>query len=376
MRKIALQLVAVCITTSVMAQIRVDDFRKESDRLDDSKAMTRALAHLDSIGHGTLEFTGTKEYIVYKNVELPRHSKSGRRIFILNGNGCRITARPGVIVFNRIPKNQDEALNKMMSTRFAFNDFTIKGGAKAINIGATYGTSINRCNFEVQTEAAIDIQFGLNTVISHCNSNNAKKDNFVLRHGADWGGNGINSQSNHSEIRNSRVYAGAGSQTAFKVLASSGVVLRDNISEGSKEIDFSVYVDRLNSNTVRLFKLENLHLEHAPRKAGIYIRSTGVNTFDGIFYQLAYKGFPLFDVGNGSDQINLYNVPHYVNGTIIKQKNMDAAAWNLMGCNAAFLKKENWCVGTKSGDWEAKRPFYFYAQGYRYHIKKEYGIGK
>jgi hypothetical protein len=374
--KTSLLLFFSTLSSFCSSQIKVDDFYSEADGKDWSIAINKALVKLDSIGHGSLEFTGTQNYFVSNTLELPRYAKGGiRRIIILNGNGCTIRTNDSIIIFNRIPKNQDEALNKMMSTRFVFNDFTIVGGKKAINLGATFGSSINRCNFTNQTHAAIDIQFGLNTHVLQCNSNGACKNHYVLRTGSDWGGNGVNSQSNHSVIEMSRAYAGKG-ECVFKILGSSGCVIRDCISEGNNEIDYSIYFDILGSTTVRLFKIENLHLEHAPKKAGIYLRNTGIATIDGIFYQKAYANFPLVYSANRCDQISLLRVPHFVQGTILEQEGgNDGACWVVEDCSKEFYDPANWRIHMKDGV-QNKLPYYFKGKGYRYQLNKEFKGGK
>ena len=353
MKNLIILLTFSLLTSEVISQIRVEDFYRPSDGKDMSKAINRALEYLDEKGHGTLEFIGTQNYFVADDCELPRYSKSGRRIIIINGNGCKITAADSVNVFNRIPENQKEALNKMMSTRFVFNDLTISGGKKAINLGATYGSSINRCNFSGQKEAAVDVQFGLNTSIFQCNSTGAWKDNFILRTGADWGGSANNSQSNHSVMDMCRVYARNGAHSAFMVLGSGGCVIRDAISEGSSNIEYCIIIDRLNSSTVRLSKIENLHIEHKPTKAGIYIRFTGITTIDGLFYQTAYPDYALIYAAPGTNQITLKNIPHYVGGTVFKQeKASKKPAWRLEYCHGNFSDPGNWRVLNSNGEWE------------------------
>jgi len=346
------------LSAMAFSQIRVEDFYRPSDGKDMSKAINRALKILDEQGHGTLEFKGTENYFVADDCELPRYSKSGRRIIIINGNGCKITAADSVNVFNRIPENQKEALNKMMSTRFVFNDLTIVGGKKAINLGATYGSSINRCNFSGQREAAVDIQFGLNTSIFQCNSTGAWKDNFILRTGIDWGGSANNSQSNQSVIDMCRVYARNGAHSSFIILGSGGCVIRDAISEGSSNIDYCVIIDRLNSTTVRLNKIENIHIEHKPLKAGIFIKSSGTTTVDGLFYQLAYPGYALIYAAPGTNLVVLKNIPHFVSGTVIKQEKPGGKPfWRLEYCNRAFKKPEIWQVKNSAGEWEVFKPY-------------------
>ncbi len=353
------------------AQFKVEDFYEDSFNGDWAMAFSACFKKIDEVGRGSIELKGTRQYSFKSNAELPRAATSGKRIFVINGNGATIVAKSDTIcLFNRIPKNQDEALKKMMKTRFTINDITFIGGAKAINIGATYQTSINRCNFQSQKLAAIDVQFGLHTSINHCNALNCKTDNFILRTGEDWGGSKNNSQSNHSVLNQCRVYAAQGAKTAFKVLGSGGIVIRDGISEGHKDIDYSVYVDRQSSTTVRLFKLENFHLEHKPNKAAIYINSTGINTIDGLFYQLSYEDFKLLHTGGSTNQINLKNVPHYVAGTVIQQEG-GSTAWNLESCHHKFFDPSNWRV--KNGaKYDSKLPFYFRGYAYGPAIEKNY----
>lgn len=367
-------IIACCLAFALHAQVRVDDYHRKSDGKDFSRAIQRALDHLDSLGHGSVEFTGTRTYFVADDVELPRYSKFGSRIIILNGNGCQIKAADSVNVFNRIPGNQGEALHKMMSTRFVINDFEIRGGRKAINLGATYASCINRCKFIAQREAAVDIQFGLMTQINGCLATNCFKDNFVLRHGGAWGGNSFNSQSNHSVISSCRVYAKAGSKTAFKILASSGCVLRDIISEGSSDIQYAVYADRLTSTTVRLFRIENFHIEHAPKKAGIYVNITGITDIDGIYYQHGHEEYPLILAGPSADQVNVRNIPHWVKGTVIRQQRLGkGTAWKIDYCNKRFYLPENWRIRCADGVVEHKLPRWLSGQGYKGQLKKQFG---
>jgi hypothetical protein len=313
---------------------------------------------------------------VATRLELPRYNKTGgRRIIVLNGNGCNISAPDSVVIFNRLPKNQKEALNQMMNTRFVINDFTFTGGKKAIQLGATNGSSINRCNFMSQVENAIDLQFGLNTSIFQCNSTGNAVVHYLVRTGEDWGGTTINSQSNHTVLDMCRVYSGKNTQCAFKVLGSSGCVIRDCISEGSNDLEYSIYFDIVGSNCVRLFKVENLHLEHAPQKAAFYIHNTGIAVIDGVFYQKAFDGFCLVYAANRCDQITLRNVPHYVTGTILTQYGNEGATWLVEDCSKEFYDPQNWKVMMKDGV-KQKLPYYFKGRGYRYQVDKNFSGGK
>lgn len=362
------------LSNSILANIEVESFR-ENDKMSDVEVVQSALDKLGEQGQGKLIFDGSRTYDINQCLELPRYTKGARKNFILEGNGAVMKAtHDSVKIFNRIPKNQKEALDKMMSVRFVIEDFTFIGGTKGINIGATFGTTILRCNFHNQLEAAIDIQFGLQTRIEHCYATNCFKDNFILRTGEDWGGSGNNSQSNHSVIESCRVYARKGSHTSYKVLGSGGCVLSNIISEGSKEIDYAIYADRQGSTTVRYFKIDNFHLEHAPIKAGIYTRMTGNVDINGIFYQLSRKEFTLVHAGTKSGLINITNIPHYVSGTVMRQEQSGGGAvWNVKYCSKHFYNPSNWRVKNKKTDeYESKLPYYFSGQGGSYQISKKY----
>ena len=352
------------------SQLKVDDFYLPSDGKDHAPAIQRAFNAIDSIGHGTVEFTGTKNYTVSKPVQLPRYN-GGKRIILLNGNGCKITAAGNHSVFERIPANQKEALDKMMATRFVISDFTFSGGTIAIHLCATFGSVIQRCNFLGQKQAAIDVRFGLATEIHQCMITNPARDGIILGCGQAWGGSAVNSQSNHSVISMCRVYAAKNSECAFRILGSSGVVLRDIISEGSHETKYSVYFDRQGSTVVRLFRIENFHLEHAPREAAIYLNHTGTATIDGLFYQHAFPGFKLVHSAPNAEQITLMNVPHYVEGTVLYSGNNETP-WRLEYCAKQFYAVSSWIVNSAKGELK-KFPFYFSGRGGKYQIKQTYG---
>jgi hypothetical protein len=353
------------------AQLQVEDFRQSPEQ-SDSEVLQNALDSLASRGRGSLSFEGGRKYTIDRSLELPRYSARGH--FILEGNGCFLQATSDTVsIFNRIPRNQREALDKMVSTRFVIQDFSFRGGAKGINLGASLGTAILRCNFFNHHEAAVDIQFGLQTRIEHCYTTNCYKDNFVLRTGTDWGGSNNNSQSNHSVVESCRVFARKDSKTGFKVLGSGGVVLSNIISEGHHDIDYAIYADRLNSTTVRRFVIENFHLEHTPKEAGIYLRISGNTEINGVYYQMAREEFPLVQAGRNSGLIELRNIPHYVKGTVMKQEQDGGGAiWAINYCYHAFYNPEVWRIRNAKGEYDRKLPYYFSGQQGGYQIRKKH----
>lgn len=361
----------LCFVHMVVAQLEVESFRKAG--MADHEVIQLALDALGAQGRGKLSFDGSRTYRVARSLELPRRSQAGH--FVLEGNGALLRADSDTIhIFNRIPRNQREALNEMMSTRFVIQDFVFQDGAKAINLGATFASAILRCHFRNHHEAAVDIQFGLQTRIEHCLSTNCFKDNFVLRHGEDWGGNQNNSQSNHSVIESCRVFARKDGETSFKVLASGGVVLSNIISEGHGQVQYAVYADRLNSTTVRYFKIENFHLEHAPLKAGIYVRMSGNSEINGIYYQIARDEVPLILAGRQSGLMHVSNIPHFVKGSVMQQEQFGGGAvWVLTHCHRAFYQSSNWRVRNLEGELVNELPYYFSGQEGGHGIRRWHG---
>lgn len=369
MKKIALFFFSL-ISTNGFSQIKVDDYIKSNKPEDVTKGIQMAFDLLDSLGHGSVEFTGTKEYTISASIQLPVFKKGGRKSGVINGNGAIIRTKEELSIFKRIPSNQKDALDKYISARFIIRDLQFEGGAKGIDLGATYGSVLENSTFVGQSEAAIDLQFCLNAEINQCLVTNPKKNGIVVRCGEDWGGNGINSQSNHTVISQCRIYASKGMECSFKILGSSGVVLRDIISEGSGECDYSVYFDRQSSTVVRLFTISNFHLEHAPKKAAVYLNHTGIATIDGLFYQLSFEGFKLVHAAPNAEQITLKNIPHYVTGTVLYSGNNEVP-WRVEYCNKAFYDPKNWMIKKKDQEVRAF-PFYFSGHGGKYQIKKQY----
>lgn len=351
---------SVLIAAPLLAQLQVEDFR--TPRMNDTQVVQTALDALGKQGKGSLAFDGSRTYEINRSLQLPKGSGG---MFVLLGHGTTLRAtEDSVNIFHRIPPAQREALNEWTSTRFIIQDFTFSRGARGINLGATLGSAILRCNFYNHHIAAVDVQFGLQTRIEHCKATNCAKDSFVLRTGADWGGNDNNSQSNHSVIESCRVFTRQGSESAYKVLGSGGVVISNCISEGHGDINYAIYADRLSSTTVRLFKIENFHLEHAPLKAGIYLRMSGVTEINGLFYQLSRDEFTLVEAGRKCDLIHLMNVPHFVKGTVLRQDlDHGGASWNLMYCARPFYDAANWRVlNRNSNKYEESLPQFFSGQ--------------
>jgi len=348
MNRFSLVLVSFFVFHSVLvpSQYDVECFRKEG--MNDTETIQAALDCVGSKGHGKIEFEGTRTYIIAENLELPRY---GSGIIILEGNGCVLQGKKGINIFNRIPENQKEALGKMMNMRFYIQNFTFEKGDKAINLGATFGSKISDCSFYFQKVAAVDIQFGLMTSIENCMSTLCSNDNFILRCGLDWGGNGYNSQSNHSHIKSCRVFAAKESNSGFKVLGSNGVTLEDVISEGFSEIKYSIYVS--NSKSIaHLFYIKNVHIEHNPTEAGIFLAFDGYVTIDGLFFQTAKEDFPIIKSVQNNATNHILNVRWCPGKVIIQnQGHLHGIKWHLENCHSCFYDQNRWKRKDDEGNW-------------------------
>ncbi len=358
------------LSLAAQARLSVEDFRRSDDPANDAVFINRAMRYLDSAGHGCLQFDGSKTYRIQSPIQLPAGHLGKKYIFIIEGDGCRFNISKGVNAFERMPKHQKQA-HQFITHRFMIRNFTFYGGKRGIFLGATYGSKITDCNFIGQQEAAVEVQFGLQTTISNCQATNCLTHAFVLTYGEAWKGGFNASQSNHSVIESCKVFARDGAVSAFKVIASDGVVLRDNISEGSKNIRYSVFFHKRKATTVKMFRLENFHLEHAPSHAAVYIYSSGISTVDGLFYQLSRDEMPLVHAG-GDGQITLKNIPWFVSGTVIRNEGKERLAWRMEFCDPRFYKKTVW-QSKEDGIWTSKFPRHFSARGGMRDINKEYG---
>jgi len=130
-----------------------------------------------------------------------------------------------------------------------------------------------------QTEVAVDLRFCLMARLEHVFVTNPGGKGIVLRQG-DWpGATGFNSQSNSTVLEQCRVYASKTTTNAFEVLNSGGVRMTDCVSEGAPvdhDLFLSASVDGneeepAGNTVVKSFTLANFHVEHAARKASVYV---------------------------------------------------------------------------------------------------------
>lgn len=200
-------------------------------------------------------------------------------LLVIDGRGSKLSLGSGSRGFTSAIRNQDHAMVHA-SYRYRIKDFaTISGGRKAIDLKASLGSIIENLELAGQSEAAIDIRFGLLTRVNNIRVTNPKDKGIVVRQG-DWpGATATNSQSNHTVLNQCRIYCSKTTTSAFTVLNSNGVRMQDCVSEGDSA-DYDVFLSATmdgdesrpaTNPVVKSFILSNFHVEHPLRKASIYV---------------------------------------------------------------------------------------------------------
>lgn len=221
-----------------------------------------------------LNFSAAAEYTSNGDILLPPG-----RVLVIDGKGCRLLLGPGSHGFTCAVADQKAAAAQVTS-RYVIRDFAeIQGGLKAIDLKATLGSEVRNVKLVRQTEVAVDLRFCLMALLQHVFVTNPGGKGIVLRHG-DWpGATGFNSQSNSTVLEQCRVYASKTTTNAFEVLNSGGVRMTDCVSEGAPvdhDLFLSASVDGneeepAGNTVVKSFTLANFHVEHAARKASVYV---------------------------------------------------------------------------------------------------------
>lgn len=261
-------------------------------------------------------FSAGAKYASEGDIPLPP-----RRLLVIDGRGCELSLGKGSNGFTCTVADMREAMERTAS-RYIIKDFgRISGGRKAVDLCATLGSVVENCEFAGQSEAAVDLRFCLMASLRNLLITNPRQRGIVLRQG-DWpGATGLNSQCNSSVLEQCRVYGMAGTVAAYTVLNSGGVCLRDCVSEGAP-VDYDVYLSatldgdesRPAANpVVKSFSLSNFHVEHAARKASIYVNmpAKAVVDLENVYWNGAQQApVVLYTMG----QLNLTDIGWWADG--------------------------------------------------------------
>ena len=228
-------------------------------------------------------FSASDQYRSNGDIVLPV-----RPLLVIDGKGCKLALGAGSNGFTYPVGSMKEAMERT-NCRYIIRDFAvISGGKKAVDLKGTLGSVVENCELASQTEAAVDLRFCLLTRLRNLRVTNPADKGIVLRQG-DWAGaNGTNSQSNSSVLEQCRVYCAPHTTAAFTILNSGGVRMMDCVSEGSP-CDYDIFLSatldgdesRPASNpVVKSFTLSGFHVEHAVRKASIYVNMPSQSTIN------------------------------------------------------------------------------------------------
>lgn len=206
----------------------------------------------------------------------------GNTIFDNSPNGL-------TYLIGRKPADQTEALNVMQGWALIMLNGALQGKSATqtgtlLDLGATYNSRIEGVNV-INAKVGIHIKFGLMTTIRNSLSNSISEQSYVLDNG-DWAGAGLsNAQSNHSLIEQVRIFNRGGNFSAISVIGASGVILRQNISEGG-DPQHHIFWDSKGATVVKDGKIEGVHIESKSTIAGIKVKlASGYMVISDIYSQ-------------------------------------------------------------------------------------------
>ncbi len=302
-----------------------------------------------------VSFSAAAVYKCENDIALP-----DAQLLVIDGAGAKLVLGPKSNGFTRTITDQKDALARV-SSRYTIRDFAvIEGGRKAIDLKATLGSVIENLRCAGQGEAAIDLRFCLMARVQNVLVTNPKARGIMVRQG-DWpGATWSNSQSNHAVLDQCRVYCTATTTQAFSVLHSSGVRMNDCISEGSPcdhDLFLSAAIDGdetkpARNTVVKQFALSNLHVEHAARKASIYVNMPPRSSveLDGIYWNGKMKS-PVIDYISG--QLNLHGIGWWDDGFVIVTR-VSAPRINVDRCHGALRVGKLSADGRRAGALELR----------------------
>ena len=222
-----------------------------------------------------------------------------------------------------------------------------------LDLGASYNSNVHDVWVQ-NAQNGIHYKFCLMSTIRNCMSNSMYSNAFVLDCG-DWSGATItNAQSNHSLIEQCRVFNMRGAYSAFKVLAASGTIIRQCISEGDMP-QYHIYWDSRGSTVVKEGLIQTTHLESSATTASVKVRlAGGLMTLDGVYSQYDTT---LIDAEAATGYPHLYvkNIPWMTSGSKLKTLGT-SVIWSFDECAFDASNAALWIGGTK--------PYYWYQAGF------------
>jgi hypothetical protein len=184
-------------------------------------------------------------------------------------------------LIGRKPKDQKDALNVYQSWSLNLKNGKLLGKQKAgtiltgtlLDLGATFNSVVENVQLQCAKNGIV-FRFCLMGHLKNIMSNGIENDAIYVGIG-DWPGAGRNSsQSNHTVIEQCRVFNHKNSNSAFKVESSSGIFIKNCISEGYSPKYHIYWEDNAFTTTVLDRYIESFHVE-SPDGGTIYMNIMG-----------------------------------------------------------------------------------------------------
>lgn len=219
-----------------------------------------------------------------EKIDLPASTYQSYKGLNIDLCGCTIydNSSDGLpYLIGRKPKDQNEALNIYQSWSLNLKNGKLLGKQKSgtiltdtlLDLGATFNSVVE--NVQIQNaKNGIVFRFCLMGHLKNIMSNGIANDAIYVGIG-DWLGAGKNSsQSNHTIVEQCRVFNWKNSNSAFKVESSSGVFIKNCISEGYSPKYHIYWEDTIKTTTVLDRYIESFHVE-SPEGGTIYMNIMG-----------------------------------------------------------------------------------------------------
>jgi len=299
----------------------------------DTAAIKYVFKLMETPGYNAVEF-GNGTYWVGSSIELPRF-QTGVTVpmFTIRGNGCIVRHTASFIgtTFNRIPPNQSAALNGgYIASRFFISGFSFigTGASTAIRLGPSFSSQLSDIEF-TEVDYGIRLEFCLNARLTNI-MGIPNLYGIYLDYGGVWGGNNSDSQCNHTQIRQCRIFNTNTVIASMFIRGASGVSIKDSIVEGFSP-QYGIYFNSDSSTVVKDFTIENTHVETTCTAAAFYIRaSDGQYSISKVFNQYAQTLIE-FDVPSGYPQLNVDKISWTHPSTKFANKNA-GGVWKFTEC--------------------------------------------
>lgn len=245
--------------------------------------------YMEEQGASYCKTLGTgKSYYISHTVYLPTiqsgvGSNRRSRIFLIDGKGCicRNSSGSDMILFDRYPDDQTEALNLFVAYSIKMQHFTLIGNSSAteddilVRIGATLRPIFHDINVE-SCGIGIDAQFWLEAAFRDLTYADYGKYGIRAINGQWTGATGSNAQSNIIKFENLRFYNSPGNTPDAEIYCNGGYNIVGELLtfEGDNGSVHHFHYENTGTTPTDVVKLRDIYFETAgASRAGIRFQS-------------------------------------------------------------------------------------------------------